>query len=56
MRPLAERIREHAELMIEQATERLDSGPADRDRYDNGRDQGIKDACRVLLLVVDDGD
>ena len=54
MRPLAERIREHADLMIEEAKERLEAPSSTRTNYEEGRDQGVKDACRVILLVVDD--
>lgn len=51
-------IVDHCELMVEEALNRLNKrnvGFLDLEgEWEDGRDQGIKDACRIILLVVKD--
>ena len=49
-------VREHADLMIEQAKKRLDDRENPPTEYEAGYEQGKKDALRVILLCLDDPD
>lgn len=57
---LMEHIREHCDLMIEDSIKELEMRGHGKllwyedGGYEDGRLQGIKDACRIILTCLDD--